>query len=96
MAEQTIICPFCKKEIPLTQAITQKIEADLRRKTEEDFVKRDNELSGRENTLVVKEQAVAKSEQELNKKIEDEVARKLILERDNIVKEAREKVETET
>ena len=72
MAEQTIICPFCKKEIPLTQAITQKIEADLCRKMEEDFAKRDNELSGRENTLVAKEQAVAKSAQELNKKIEDE------------------------
>ena len=26
MAEQTIICPYCKKEIPLTQAITQKID----------------------------------------------------------------------
>jgi len=25
MVEQTIICPFCKKEIPLTQAITQRI-----------------------------------------------------------------------
>ena len=96
MAEQNIICPYCKKEIPLTQAITQKIEADLRKKMEEDFNKRNSELSGRENTLVAKEQAVAKSAQELNKKIEEEVARKLILERDNIVKEARKKVETET
>src|SRR3989338_5263148 len=96
MAEQTIICPFCKKEIPLTQAITQKIEADLRRKMEEDFAKRDNELSGRENTLVAKEQAVVKSAQELNKKIDEEVARKLMLERNNIVKEARKKAETET
>lgn len=96
MAEQNIICPYCKKEIPLTQAITQKIEADLRRKMKEDFAKRDNELSGRENTLVFREQAVAKSAQELNKKIEDEVARKLILERDNIVREARKRVETET
>lgn len=95
MAEQTIICPFCKKEIPLTQAITQKIEADLRKKTEEDFANRDNELSGRENKLVVKEQAVAKSAQELNKKIDDEVARKLILERENITKEAKKKAETE-
>ena len=95
MAEQNIICPYCKKEIPLTQAITQKIEADLRKKMEEDFAKRDNELSGRENTLVAKEQAVAKSAQELNKKIEEEVARKLILERDSIAKEARKKAEIE-
>ena len=95
MAEQTIICPFCKKDIPLTQAITQKIGADLRKKMEEDFAKRDNELSGRENTLVVKEQAVAKSVQELNKKIDDEVARKLVLERENITKEAKKKAETE-
>ena len=96
MAEQTIICPFCKKEIPLTQAITQKIEADLRKKLEDDFDKRNNELSNRETTLSAKEQSVAKSAQELNKKIEEEVARKLILERDSIAKEARKKVETET
>jgi len=96
MAEQTIICPFCKKEIPLTQAITQKIEADLRKKMEEDFNKRNTELSDRENTLVVKEQAVAKSAQELNKKIEDEVARKLILERENITKEVKKKAEIES
>lgn len=96
MAEQTIICPFCKKEIPLTQAITQKIEADLRKNLEEDFNKRNNELSNREVELLAKEQAVAKSAQEVNKKVEDEVARKIILERDSIVKEARKKVETET
>ena len=95
MAEQNIICPYCKKEIPLTHAITQKIEADLCKKMEEDFAKRDNELSSRENTLAAKEQAVAKSAQELNKKIEDEVARKLVLERDSITKEAKKKAETE-
>ncbi|MDD5129826.1 MAG: DUF2130 domain-containing protein [Candidatus Omnitrophica bacterium] len=95
MAEQTIICPFCKKEIPLTQAITQKIGADLRKEMEEDFAKRDSELSGRENTLVAKEQAVAKSAQEVDKKIEDEVARKLVLERETILKEAKKKAEEE-
>jgi len=96
MAEQTIVCPYCKKEIPLTQAITQKIEADLRKKMEEDFNKINNELSIRENALVAKEQAVAKTTQEVNKKIEDEVARKLVLERDSIAKEARKKAEAET
>jgi len=95
MAEQTIICPFCKKEIPLTQAITQKIEADLRKKLEDDFNKQNNELSNRETALSAKEQAVAKSAQEVNKKIEDEVTRKLVVERDSIVKEAKNKAETE-
>ncbi|MFA5197586.1 MAG: DUF2130 domain-containing protein [Patescibacteria group bacterium] len=95
MAEQNIICPYCKKEIPLTQAITQKIETDLRKKMEEDFAKRDNELSGRENTLVAREQAVAKTVQEVNKKIDDEVAQKLALERDSIAKEAKKKAEIE-
>ena len=96
MAEQTIICPFCEKEIPLTQAITQKIEADLRKKMEEDFNKRNTELSTRENTLVAREQAVAKTAQEVNKKIDAEVARKLILERENITKEAKKKAEIES
>jgi hypothetical protein len=96
MAEQNIICPFCNKEIPLTQAITQRIEADLRKKMEEDFNKRNTELSARENTLVAREQAVAKTAQEVNKKIDDEVARKLILERENITKEAKKKAEIES
>jgi len=95
MAEQIIICPYCKKEIPLTQAITQKIEADLRKKLEDDFNKRNNELLIRENTLTAKEQAVAKTAQEVNKKIEDEVSRKLVVERENIAKEAKKKAETE-
>ncbi len=95
MAEQTIICPFCKKEIPLTQAITQKIEADLRKHLEEDFSKRNSELSSREHDLSAKEQTVAKSAQEVNKKIEDEVARKLVLEREAIHKEAKKKAEAE-
>ena len=96
MAEQNIICPYCKKEIPLTQAITQKIEADLRKKMEEGFNKRNTELSTRENTLVAREQAVTKTAQEVNKKIDDEVARKLILERENITKEAKKKAEIES
>jgi len=95
MAEQIIICPFCKKEIPLTQAITHKIEADLRKKLEDDFNKQNIELSNRDKALSVKEQAVAKSAQEVNKKIEDEVVRKLIVERDNIAKEAKKKAEAE-
>jgi len=95
MAEQNIICPYCKKEIPLTQAITQKIEADIRKKLEDDFDKRNSELLTRENTLAAKEQAVTKSEQEVNKKIEEEVTRKLVLERDSITKEAKKKAETE-
>jgi len=95
MAEQTIICPFCKKEIPLTQAITQKIEADLRKKLEDDFDKRNNELSNRENELSAKEQVIAKSAQEVNKKIEDEVFRKLVVERENIANEAKKRAETE-
>jgi len=90
-----IICPFCKKEIPLTQAITEKIGADLRKELEADFSKRNNELSNRETALSAKEQAVVKSAQEVNKKIEDEVARKLVVERENITKEAKKKAETE-
>jgi len=95
MAEQTIICPFCKKEIPLTQAITQKIEADLRKHLEDDFSKRNNDLSSREEALLTKEQALAKSAQEVNKKIEEEVAQKLVLERETILKDVKKKVDAE-
>jgi len=95
MSEQTIICPYCKKEIPLTQAITQKIEADLCKKMEEGFNKRDDELLAREKTLAAKEKALTRAEKEANKKIEEEVARKLVLEREAIAKEEKKKAETE-
>jgi len=31
MADQVIVCPHCKKKIALTEAITQKIQEDLRK-----------------------------------------------------------------
>lgn len=96
MADQIIICPYCKKDIPLTQAITQKIEADVLKRYEEDYNKRNNELSSREETLVAKERAVAKSAEEINKKVDAEVTRRLTLERNNIAREERRKAETES
>ena len=36
MAEQIILCPYCKKEIALTEAITGMIKEDLRKEFELD------------------------------------------------------------
>ncbi|MBU3911953.1 MAG: DUF2130 domain-containing protein, partial [Candidatus Omnitrophica bacterium] len=62
---------------------------------EKGFNKRDNELSTLEKTLATKEKAITKLAKEADKKIEEEVAKKLILERETITKEAKKKAETD-
>jgi len=96
MAEQIIVCPNCKERIPLTQAITQRIEEDLREKMAQELHKRDQELTDKERTLAAKEEALARSERQINKRIEQEVAKKIIFERDAIEKEARKMAEIES
>ena len=44
MANQTITCPHCKKEIPLTEAISHQIREELRKEFETEAKKREQEL----------------------------------------------------
>ncbi len=43
MAEPTIICPFCNREIPLTDAISHQIREEIRREFEIEVKKREEE-----------------------------------------------------
>ena len=89
MAEQIIVCPHCNKEIPLTEAITHKIQEDIRKKFEADSRKREEEFTKREDIIVAKEKEIIRS-QEL---IKEEVAKKLELEKPKLEREATKKAE---
>ena len=46
MKQESIICPQCKNDIPLTEAITHKIQAELKAKFESDFAVKEKEPCG--------------------------------------------------
>lgn len=82
MPEQIIICPHCKREIPLTEAVSHQIRDELRKEFEA-------EAKGREEELVQREKALSARE----KGIEDDIAKKLKIEREKIKEEERKKAE---
>jgi hypothetical protein len=82
MNNQVIICPHCKKEIPLTEAISHQIREQLRKEFEIEIKKKEQELAQREEMLSQKE-----------KSLEEEYIKKLKLEIARLEKEAKEKAE---
>lgn len=82
MNDQVIICPYCKKEIPLTEAISHQIREQLRKEFEIEFKKKGQVLAQREEMLSQKE-----------KSLEEENIEKLKLEMARLEKEAKEKAE---
>lgn len=82
MANQTITCPHCKKEIPLTEAISHQIREELRKEFETEAKKREQELVRKEQALLERE-----------KVMEEEAAQKIKLELARIEKESIQKAE---
>lgn len=84
MNEQTIICPYCGKEIPLTEAISHKIREKLQKEFEVEVKKKEQEL-------LLKEQALIKKE----KSISEEVSQKVASEKKKLEEEYRQKAKEE-
>lgn len=82
MANQTILCPYCKREIPLTEAISHRIREELRKEFE-------MEAQKREQDYLIKEQALLEKE----KRLEEEISQKIKREIERIEKEALQKAE---
>lgn len=82
MTNQTITCPHCKKEIPLTEAISHQIREELRKEFEIEVRKREQEYLKKEQLLL-----------ERKRELEEEASQKIKLEIARIEKEARQKAE---
>ncbi len=82
MSEQVIICPFCHKEIPLTEAISRQIRAELQKEFEKGFKKKEEEL-------LQKEEVLSKREKDLK----EEVSRLVDIEKKRIEEEAKKRAE---
>lgn len=90
MTDQTIKCPYCDKEIPLTETLFLQIEESLRKEVEEKAKIKELELSKREKLLEEKKKHVEASE----KAIDQQVADKLKGERETLKQEAKKEAES--
>src|SRR3990172_4228194 len=79
MADQTIKCPYCKGEIPLTEALTSQISEGLRAEYDERDRRKDEEHKGKLSELKdLKEDRASKEAQlESQRKQELDLRRRL-------------------
>ena len=80
MSEPTIICPSCKTEIKLTESLAAPLLESTRRNYEKRLAQKDAEIVKRESGLREREEAIAKSKEQLD----EEIAEKIRLERGKI------------
>lgn len=89
MSEQTIKCPNCKKEIPLTETLTHQIQEKVRNELQLELEKKEQAFKERENELLVKTKEVEISQ----KKIKIEIATQVEAEKKKLAEEAKLKAE---
>ena len=86
MDNQTIKCPYCDKEFPLTETISKQLREDINKEFEEKNKKRDIDIAEREKSLFVKEEEINKSK----KSLEEEIETKVKIATDDIKKKAKQ------
>ena len=88
MSEQTINCPKCGTEIPLTEALTSQIETSIRTKLETEVNKKEQALLQQQKNLTQQTKELAAKEQA----IDEQVAEKLKAERKKIAEQEKAKI----
>lgn len=80
MSDQTITCPYCGKEIPLTETLSHQIKEGLQREFELKARERELELAKREKLLAEEVKILEDSK----KSIDQQVFQKLQAERTKV------------
>jgi len=89
MPDQTITCPYCGKEIPLTETLSHQIKEELRKEFELKARERALELAKREKSLAEEMKIL----EDAKKTIDQQVLQKLQAEREKLKQEAKKEVE---
>ena len=87
MSEPTIICPFCKNEIKLTESLAAPLLESTRRDYEKRLAQKDADVVKREAAIREREEVIAKAKEQLD----EQVAEKVRMERGKIAVEEAKK-----
>lgn len=91
MGEQTITCPQCKTEIPLTESLAAPLVAAVKRQFEVKLSQKDEEIARREQLVREQEQQIAESRRVIEKQVADKVSQQLIAERKRVIEDESKK-----
>ncbi|MBU4320617.1 MAG: DUF2130 domain-containing protein [Nitrospinae bacterium] len=91
MPDQTINCPYCNKEIPLTETLFHQVKENLRKEFEDKTKEKEHELAKREKLLEEKAKIIKDSE----KVIEQRVSEKLKAEKEKLKQDAKKEAEAD-
>jgi hypothetical protein len=71
----TIICPNCKTEIEVTEALASQVRDELRKQYEAEARRKDQDLAAREDGLKQREAALATAKQSVDQEVEAKLAK---------------------
>lgn len=101
-APTVIVCPYCKREIPLDQAITHQITEKLRKEFEDQAALREGELKAKEEALREQAKALRKAKEEQEKalaaaveKLKSDYETRMAEEKKRLEEAARKKAESD-
>jgi len=86
MNDQTIICPNCRTEIPLSQALSERIRGELQADIAKDFAEKEKQLATKLETLSEREEEITHEKNTVDQIVAD----KLLKERKKIEESANE------
>ncbi|MBI4949402.1 MAG: DUF2130 domain-containing protein [Deltaproteobacteria bacterium] len=87
MPDQTIKCPHCSREIPLTETLSSQIKEGVRKEFEDKARARELELKKREDALVGR----AREVEEEKRSLEESIAKRLAVQKAKLVEGAERK-----
>ncbi|MBI2413636.1 MAG: DUF2130 domain-containing protein [Deltaproteobacteria bacterium] len=91
MPDQTIKCPYCSRDIPLTETLSSQIKEGVRKEFEDKARARELELKKREDALAGKSREV----DEAKRSLEESLAKRLAVEKAKLVDAAQKKAKEE-
>ena len=91
MTEQTITCPKCKNEFPLTESLAAPLIEATRQQFERKMSQKDDEIAKREKEVRDKEKSIVEERRTLDLKVAEQVADQLKAERTKVVAEESKK-----
>lgn len=91
MPDQTIKCPYCSRDIPLTETLSSQIKEGVRKEFEDKARARELELKKREDALAGKSREV----DEAKRSLEESLAKRLAVEKAKLVESAQKKAKEE-
>ena len=95
MAEPTITCPSCSKEIKLTESLAAPLIQEMREKYQSQIEEKENDIEKKEKAIRKREEKISHTEKSIEKTIEDRVSEKLKTERETIIEREKKKAESD-